>query len=71
MAIQHGLYGAGSVWRRAPGESTRSLRCMLATWRHRAASRRALRGMPEFLLADIGIDRIEAEREAAKPFWRA
>lgn len=44
---------------------------LFVLWRHRAASRAALRTMPDHLLEDIGIDRVEAFREAAKPFWRA
>ena len=33
-------------------------------------SRRALRRLTDQQLADIGIDRFQAEREASQPFWR-
>ena len=36
----------------------------------RYRQRQALRGMPEHLLKDIGLSRVDAEREAAKPFWK-
>lgn len=35
----------------------------------RYRQRRALRGMPEYLLKDMGLSRADAEQEAAKPFW--
>ena len=34
-----------------------------------ARERRALREMPDEALKDIGLSRIEADREAARPFW--
>ncbi|PUD99172.1 MAG: hypothetical protein C3L25_03665 [Candidatus Sedimenticola endophacoides] len=37
----------------------------------RARGRRALRRMSDTILRDIGITRIEALREARKPFWKA
>ena len=45
----------------------------LQIWLDRSAQRRALRELAEcnaHLLADIGLSRDEALREAAKPFWR-
>lgn len=36
----------------------------------RYRQRQALRGMPEHLLKDMGLSRSDAEREAAKPFWK-
>lgn len=36
----------------------------------RYRQRQALRGMPEHLLKDMGLSRADAEREAAKPFWK-
>ena len=41
-----------------------------ALWSERAALRARLEAMPERLLADIGLDRAAAAREADRPFWR-
>ncbi|MDJ0942538.1 MAG: DUF1127 domain-containing protein [Kiloniellales bacterium] len=43
----------------------------LLLWQERAAQRRALAGLDDHLLKDMGITRAEADREARKPFWRA
>jgi uncharacterized protein YjiS (DUF1127 family) len=45
---------------------------LLVAWLARRAQRRALRELARegLLLADIGLSREEALREAAKPFWR-
>jgi uncharacterized protein YjiS (DUF1127 family) len=44
----------------------------LGIWFGRSVQRRALRELAQDarLLADIGLDREQALREAAKPFWR-
>ncbi|MEM8956907.1 MAG: DUF1127 domain-containing protein [Pseudomonadota bacterium] len=44
---------------------------LLGLWRARARQRRRLAVLPPHLLADIGLDRALADREAAKPFWRS
>lgn len=54
----------GGVWLAAVSER-------LATWRRRAREREILVHLTSRDLADIGITRVEAEVEAAKPFWRA
>ncbi|MEQ8602229.1 MAG: DUF1127 domain-containing protein [Marivibrio sp.] len=41
-----------------------------AKWRKRAAERRHLAELDDYLLRDIGIDRTRALGEADKPFWR-
>lgn len=41
-----------------------------ATWSERRRQRRALEALPDHLLSDIGISRVDAEQEAHKPFWR-
>ena len=43
----------------------------LRTWRWRARSRRQLLTLGDRMLADIGVSRVDASREAAKPFWQA
>lgn len=40
-------------------------------WYVRSKQRRYLLELDDYLLRDIGLDRITAMREAAKPFWRA
>lgn len=42
----------------------------LGLWRRHYLTRRHLRQLDRRALADIGIDAIEQEREAAKPFWK-
>lgn len=42
----------------------------LMGWAERARQRHTLMGLDDHLLKDIGISRVEAEREAAKPFWK-
>ncbi|ANC91398.1 DUF1127 domain-containing protein [Azospirillum humicireducens] len=41
-----------------------------ATWSERRRQRRTLQSMPDHLLSDIGISRVDAEQEAHKPFWQ-
>ena len=53
------------------GLSLRDLTACIRLWRQRARSRRHLRRLDERLLRDIGVDRLEAQDEARKPFWRA
>jgi uncharacterized protein YjiS (DUF1127 family) len=45
---------------------------ILGLWLTRRGHRRALRDLAErdYLLADVGLTREEALREARKPFWR-
>jgi uncharacterized protein YjiS (DUF1127 family) len=44
---------------------------LLARWRRRARERRELMRMSDRDLSDIALTRIDAWREAEKPFWRA
>ncbi len=43
---------------------------LLETWQTRSQQRKDLEQMEHRLLRDIGIDPVEAAKEAAKPFWR-
>ena len=43
----------------------------LAEWQDRAQARRDLARLDERTLHDIGLNRMDAEFEARKPFWRA
>lgn len=40
-------------------------------WMDRRRQRRLLESLPEHLLQDIGVSRVDALREAGKPFWEA
>jgi uncharacterized protein YjiS (DUF1127 family) len=42
----------------------------LAAWHERRRQRRALLGLGDDLLKDIGVSRADAWREGTKPFWR-
>ena len=43
---------------------------VLVGWYERARQRRQLARLDDRLLRDIGLNRIDAAREADKPFWR-
>ena len=43
----------------------------VAAWRERNRQRRTLANLPDYMLKDIGVSRVDAWREAGKPFWRA
>ena len=55
----------------APWRAGSLLFATLVVWQRRVDDRRALARLDARLLADIGIDPVEARREARKPFWRA
>lgn len=42
----------------------------LLAWQRRLCERDALAALDDRLLADIGLTRAQARREAGKPFWR-
>jgi uncharacterized protein YjiS (DUF1127 family) len=48
----------------------RQLAARVRLWRRRARSRRALAGLSDHQLKDIGICRFDAKIESDKPFWR-
>lgn len=43
----------------------------LRTWHWRTRTRRQLLALDDRMLADIGVSRVDAAREAAKSFWEA
>jgi uncharacterized protein YjiS (DUF1127 family) len=51
--------------RRIPG-----LLALIGEWLRRIESRRELAGLCDRALRDIGLTRVDAMREATKPFWR-
>ena len=44
--------------------------CLL-TWQARAEQRYRLAELDDAALKDIGLDRVDVEREYRKPFWQA
>ncbi len=54
----------------APASPVKALVQILATWSMRRRDRRALSMLDDYLLSDIGIDNLTAQREAERPFWR-
>lgn len=47
-----------------------SLLTWLKVWRERAASRKALAELDRRMLKDIGIDKVDADKESQRPFWQ-
>lgn len=41
----------------------------LKSWRELSRQRRELGALSDHLLKDIGLSRVDAEREAGRPFW--
>lgn len=50
--------------------SVRRIAGVPALWLERIETRERLSAMPEWLLADIGLDRSAVAREVRRPFWR-
>ncbi len=48
----------------------RALVGRLSVYRMRSRTRRELGFLSDAQLADLGIDRVDAENESVKPFWR-
>ena len=67
--------GANGTWRGVEfGPRTRDGGAglgLLSVWARRVRTRRALAELDARLLADVGLTRAEAAREAGKPFWVA
>ncbi len=48
---------------------TRTVKCTLALWRERSASRQQLSRLDDRMLNDIGLSYHEVHEEVSKPFW--
>lgn len=70
LAPRQGLALPGD-WRAVVRRAVLAPFQLLIAWQRRIQDRQTLRLMTEAQLKDIGIDSIEALREAEKPFWRA
>jgi uncharacterized protein YjiS (DUF1127 family) len=67
MSAMHWMDHAGSP--RTAGRFA-GLLGLIGEWLRRSESRRELAGLCDHALRDIGITRVDALREADKPFWR-
>ncbi|WP_429767638.1 DUF1127 domain-containing protein [Vibrio kagoshimensis] len=38
-------------------------------WRQNSRTRKALSELPDYLLEDIGVTKLEANKESSRPFW--
>ncbi len=54
----------------SPVEGLRRAIDVLVLWQSRGRERRHLASLDGRAMADLGLDRADAAREAAKPFWR-
>lgn len=52
-------------------EAGRSIAKFSEQWRRRRRERASLARLDDRLLADIGLSRVDQDRECNKPFWRA
>jgi uncharacterized protein YjiS (DUF1127 family) len=53
-----------------PFAKARSVGRRIALWIERMRQRKALAGLDDHILRDIGVTRVEVARECGKPFWR-
>lgn len=61
-----------SVSRSGSGTTmVRRLSDTLLSWRLRSRGRQVLLTLDDRMLGDVGLTRVDAYREAIKPFWRA
>lgn len=56
------------LWRVAAAAAARAIDTLLR-WQELASQRQALLSLDPRMLADIGLSRADAAREAARPFW--
>jgi len=62
---------AYAAWRRKEAiQPVAAAFTLIANWIETARQRRALAALDDHILRDNGITRVEAEREAEKPFWK-
>ena len=61
----------GRAARNAMARLLRRLPETLRCWHQRQRQRRALAELDDRLLQDIGLTRVDANREIRKPFWKA
>ncbi len=47
----------------------KALMVHLVTWQNRVRERKHLASLDDRMLRDVGLSRVDVEREASKPFW--
>jgi uncharacterized protein YjiS (DUF1127 family) len=52
------------------GQALRTAATLVATWAERRRQRRALLGLGDAMLRDIGLSRADVTLEGSKPFWQ-
>ncbi len=67
----HTITATTEGWLGAPARTLGRIFATLCRWQNRSIARARLAEMDDHMMKDIGLDRREIEREAAKPFWRA
>jgi len=73
MPVSHSssMHDGGHRQRMHPAtEALISIFDTVATWMERNRQRHTLANLPDYMLKDIGVSRVDAWREAKKPFWR-
>ena len=63
------FHGTGPL--RGVGRGAAWLLEVVLVWQDRSNQRLLLRQLSDAALKDIGVSRLDAEREASKPFWQA
>lgn len=53
------------------GSASAKVLYRLVQWQERAEQRHHLGGMDDRMLKDIGVNRVDANQEANKPFWQS
>ncbi len=52
------------------GQTLRTAATLVATWAERRRQRRALLGLGDAMLKDVGLSRADVTLEGSKPFWQ-
>ncbi len=52
------------------GQALRAAATLVATWAERRRQRRALLGLGDAMLKDVGLSRADVTLEGSKPFWQ-
>jgi len=73
LGSPYAAQAAQTVWPnniiRAPVTAACCILRVVSMWHERTASRHVLARLDDHLLEDIGLTRVDVERELKKPFW--
>ena len=70
MELRKTACRAAPATRASGGSLLRAAVEMLFAWQERWEQRQHLKALDDHLLRDMGLSRLDAAREADKPFWR-